>query len=356
VDGTKPRLTSLSLIFLAVVFTVALTFATLEAPRVLNRFFVNYLDYPDYNPAIEPQAIEEFMTRYYIREIGYASLAILLVLIVAGFWSGKTSLSALGSLAFFLPTFGHFAASMFFLTGIGLVRLLWAPIWTWWTDLLRLGDVAYWPYMMVVYPAARMGTDLRRPVASLAIGLGLLIFFLGTTAWTYAKFQRKGTVDFWLYRYCRHPQYLGFIMWSYGLMLLASQAPVPLGGQNPGASFPWAISSLLVIGVAWAEEAQMTRRFGQQYEQYRRRTPFLFPLPQFASWAITAPIRILLKRERPETGTEILLTLLVYGGIVVLLSLPFVLFQYPPGIGWSDWPRNVLTAPAPPPVRAPPPP
>ena len=351
-NDTDPKLTGVFLAFLALVFTIALTFATVEAPRALNSVLVKHLDYPDYNPAIEPEVIDEFMRQYQIREIGYASLAILLVLIVVGFVTGKSGLSALGSLAFFLPTFGYFAASMFFLTGIGLVRLLWVPLWSWSTTLLRLGDIVYLPYVLLVYPAALMGVQVRRSVALLTIGVGLLIFFLGTMAWIYARFRGRSIVNFWIYRYSRHPQYLGFIIWSYGLMLLASQTPIPLGGQNPGASFPWAISSLLVIGVALSEEAQMARQYGQGYEEYRRSAPFMFPLPQFISSIIKVPVRIVLKK-RPENARDILLALLLHGAIIVLLSLPFVLLKSPPGLGWSDWPRNVMSplAPPPPPQR-----
>ncbi|NIN70195.1 MAG: DUF1295 domain-containing protein, partial [Anaerolineae bacterium] len=97
-----------------------------------------------------------------------------------------------------------------------------------------------------VYPPALMGIDIRRALAYLSIALGLLIFLLGTLAWFNAKLHRKETVDFWLYRFSRHPQYLGWIIWSYGLMLLAIQAPIPLGEENPGASLPWSISSLII--------------------------------------------------------------------------------------------------------------
>jgi len=190
-----------------------------------------------------------------------------------------------------------------------------------------------------VYPFALLGVDIRRASAYLAIGLGLLIFLLGTLAWFYAKVQRKGTVDFWLYRFSRHPQYLGWIVWSYGLMLLAVQAPFPLGGENPGASLPWLMSSLVIACVALGEEIRMSKERGEEYAEYRSSAPFMLPLPKVVSTVTSAPMRFLLKKDRPENGRDLVITFLVYAAILMVLSLPFVLLNWPPHLGWSDWPR-----------------
>ncbi|MGB5932497.1 MAG: DUF1295 domain-containing protein [Anaerolineae bacterium] len=369
-SGKGSKFTILILVLLAIVFTAALMFVTLEIPRVLNSILADYFDFPDFNPAIEPELIEEFMSSHYVRPIGYACLVVLIILIIVGFVTERTGLSTLGSIAFFLPTFGYFAAYMFFLSGIGMLRALWLPIWDLSKNLLKLGDIVYLPYMIVVYPLAlvfaligvdmgsplaylltrnrlayihwgKVFVDIRVPLAYLLIGLGLLIFLLGTIAWFYAKFRRKETVDFWLYRYSRHPQYLGWLVWSYGLMLLASYTPIPLGGENPGASFPWLISSLLVICVGLREEIKMTKEHGKGYGEYRDSTPFMFPLPSFISSVISFPFRVLLKKDRPENGKEIVLAFAVYLVILVLLSVPFVVLDWPPGLGWFEWPYRM---------------
>jgi len=56
---------------------------------------------------------------------------------------------------------------------------------------------------------------------------------------------------------------------------------------------------------------------------------------------ITLPIRILFKKDRPENGKQVIVTFLVYAAILVLLSLPFVVAGWPPGLGWSDWPYSM---------------
>lgn len=296
----------------------------------MNRSIRENFDVPDIHPVIEPELVDEFMRSNHVRLIGYSCLAVVILLIVVGFTTEKKGLSSAGAIVFFLSTFGYFAGYMFFLAGLGLLRALWLPFWG---NLLKLGDITLLPYMILVYLFAIIGVDVRRTIACLAIGLGLLTFLLGTLAWFYDKFQKKGTVDFWLYRFSRHPQYLGWIVWSYGLMLLAVQAPIPFGGENPGASLPWLISSLVIVCVALGEETKMGRERGGEYAVYRASTPFMLPLPKFISEVITAPIRLLLKKDRPENGKELLVTFVVYLAILVLLSLPFLLLDIPGYVG-----------------------
>jgi len=71
-------------------------------------------------------------------------LAVILSITIAGFLLKKTRLFILGSLAICLPTIGFFALTMFFLAGVGALRLLWLPF----TDsdsLTRLGLITFLP-------------------------------------------------------------------------------------------------------------------------------------------------------------------------------------------------------------------
>ena len=322
------------LTFLSVVFTGALTFATLELPTLIGNWLANY--FPEIDPVGESERMAEFMA--YARPIGYACLGIIIILIVVGFITGKRGLSILGSFALFLPTFGYFFASMFFLAGLGILRVPFIPFWDSTINLVNLGDISYLPYMALVYPFWLVDIDVRMAIAWVAVGIGLFIFVLGTITWFYGKAQKRETIDFWVYRYSRHPQYLGFIVWSYGVMLIAALQPVVWGGENPGASLPWLITSLIIICIALAEEINMGKRDSEGYSRYKVSAPFMFPIPKFISAVITAPIRILLKKSQPETKKELMATFAVYTVILVLLSLPFVLLHWPPGLGWSVWP------------------
>jgi protein-S-isoprenylcysteine O-methyltransferase Ste14 len=307
------------LTLLAVVFTFALTFATLELPRIINMMLRPF--FPDIY--WEPESIEALMK--YARPMGYACLFVVIILIVLGFITRRRRLSSLGSFAFFLPAFGYFAASMFFLTGIGILRVLWLPFWDSSPILLKLGDVAYLPYWVLRYPFGLLSPPLAnmasRFLAYLVVGVGLLIFCLGTFTWLYGRFEGKKVFDFWIYRYSRHPQYLGFILWSYGVMLLTTLAPFPFGGYQPEPSLPWLISTLLVMCVALTEEIAMIEQADDSYSTYRKSAPFMFPLPQFLTGLFTAPNRLLLKKVYPESSREVLYTFLIYLTTLISLSL-----------------------------------
>ena len=331
----KSKLPVLSfLTILAFIFTIALTFATIEIPRLLAMLLGGII--PDVNPGMEPEMVEQFMK--IARPIGYACLAAVIALIIVGFITKRKNLSSLGVIFFFLPTFGYFAGSMFFLAGLGILRITWIPFWE--INLVNLGDIAYLPYMILVYPIALAGLDIRIPLTLAVTALGFLIFLLGTTAWFYGKVEKRETVTFWIYKYSRHPQYLGYIIWSYGVMLLASLAGITWGGRNPGASLPWLISSLIVVCIALNEEIAMSKKNADTYLKYRESAPFMFPIPKFLASLVTAPIRILLGKNQPQDRREIIGIFAVYCLILVLLSLPFVLLNFPPGHQWWRFPYN----------------
>lgn len=153
-----------------------------------------------------------------------------------------------------------------------------------------------------------------------------MIFLLGAFTWLYGKFKGFKVIDFWIYRCSRHPQYLGFLLWSYGLTLLTSLFGAPKGGYVPPPSLPWLTSALTIIGAALHEENVMIKKYGSKYLKYRGKTPFMLPLPKHFSNLITAHVRKLMKKEMPENGKEIASMILLYGATLVLLSIPLILF------------------------------
>jgi hypothetical protein len=193
--------------------------------------------------------------------------------------------------------------------------------------------------MIPTYLFHLAGFDIRMLLALAVTGLGFFIFTLGTIAWFYGRVKKRETVTFWIYKYSRHPQYLGYIIWSYGVMLQASLAGYSWGGSNPGASLPWLISTLIVICIALAEEISMSRRDRITYLKYRQSAPFMLPIPRSAVSLVTAPVRILFGRNQPENRKQIIVTFTVYCLLFILLSLPFVLLNWPPGHEWWRWPE-----------------
>jgi protein-S-isoprenylcysteine O-methyltransferase Ste14 len=333
-SGISKPPTLVLLTALAVVFTLALAFATEEIPRLLNQVLSRHI--PDIHGLWGPHVVEPFVDS--MRTVGYVLIGVVIGLIIAGFVSKKRGLSSLGSIFLFLPTFGYFAAPMFFLAGLGILRVGWLPFEGYET-ILRLGDIVYVPYMIPVYIFELAGNiDIRLVLSYLAIGAGLFLFTLGTITWFYGKHQGKERVDFGIYKYSRHPQYLGFIIWSYGVMLLGALSQVFAGRRYPPVTLPWLISTLIIISVALMEEIDMKKKDGEGYLAYRATVPFLFHLPRRISSVVTTPIRILYKKDLPETGKQVLAAFAIYLGISMLLSVPFLQIHWPPALRWIDWP------------------
>jgi protein-S-isoprenylcysteine O-methyltransferase Ste14 len=329
----------LTLLALAIVYGVGTTFFTVELERLVERTITPYIAGSSGVAAMNQEiysGIDCFIASKHVRMVGYTCLALVVFLALAGLVIHRRGLAFLGGVGFILPIYAYFLLHMSFLAGLQILTALWVPFWG---DVVRLGDVAYVPYMLLVYPFSLVGRDVRQSLAGLFITLGLLLFVLGVLAWFYARFQRKGTADFWIYRFTRHPQYLGWIVWSYGLMLrVALRRDTALRQANPGASLPWVVSALIILCIALSEEIRMRRQQGAVYERYSSRAPFLLPLPRLLSRAISAPFRLVRRKQRPETGWDLVWTFAIYLLLICLLSAPFVILGWPPVGGWATWP------------------
>jgi protein-S-isoprenylcysteine O-methyltransferase Ste14 len=337
---------SIPLTLLAIVFAIALTYASVELPAIINSFLHGIIDFPGYDSSHEiyRNQTASFMDSYYIRFIGYSCLATIIILIVAGFITKKSGFVTAGAIAIFLPVFGHFSFNMFFLAGLGAMRIVWMPILDISYDILRLGDIAYLPYMITVYLPALIGINITTIIPYIMMGSGILIFILGTQAWMIARFNKEGVATSWIYRFSRHPQYLGWIIWSYGLLIYlirnSSLIHFKLTYEMP-SSLPWLITSLIIICVALVEETKMQKNYPVEYQDYKKQVPFLFPIPDLFSKIITLPAKLLIRKEQPENGKEVAVIFMVYLGLLILLSILFNAIDFLPRSGIYGFPENV---------------
>lgn len=323
----KPRTQHTAPLFLlAAVFTIGLTFATVELPYVIDRLLQGTL----VTPAIDSHAdeisrlkTELFIAHFNLRLIGYVCFALIVILVVAGFATRKTSLATIGAVGFMLPVFAQFAGVMFFLAGLGLLNAVWLPILDISFELQRLGLIIRAPYDLLIWLFRQVGLNAYWPLVYFCLGAGLLFFFLGTLAWLSARARKMGVADFWVYRISRHPQYLGWIIWSYGVYLLLLRGLYPKRSWGIDASLPWLLSTLVIIGVAMMEELNMRRRHGQAYESYRRSAPFLFPLPGFVEDLFALPFQALFKKRRPDRKSEVAAVLSLYAVVLIGASAFF---------------------------------
>jgi len=223
-----------------------------------------------------------------------------------------------------LPVFAQFAGVMFFLAGLGLLNVVWLPVLDVSFALSGLGEVIRAPYEVLRWLLGFFGVDGYWPLVYLFIASGLLIFFFGTLAWLQARSRKEGVAVSWVYRISRHPQYLGWIVWSYGVYLLLLQFPYPKRSWGISGSLPWLLSTMVIIGVAMMEEMSMRRRHGETDGSYRRSAPFLFPVPGFVERLFALPFRILFGTWRPERTREVLAVLGLY--TVVLIGASFLFY------------------------------
>jgi len=299
-------------IALSGIFSLALFYSSLEIPRILDRLLHKHFPDVFFYPEVRERIIES------LRPYGYSALLITIILIITGFITKRGYLSSLGSFILYLPTFGYFASAMFLLAGIGVLRSLWLPLLEFAPTALKLGHIVLFPFLILRFFLRNL--YWVQSLALFLIGLGIFIFSLGVITWLYGKFKGVEIIDFWIYRYSRHPQYLGFLVWSYGLLLLTAFKPYVRGAFTVPPTLPWLVSSAIIIGIALHEEKELREVYGKRYIEYCKRTPFLVPLPTLLSTAISFPLRYLVKGY-PKSNKDIFLVIITYMGICMLLSL-----------------------------------
>ena len=315
-----------SVLALTVVFTVGLTFATVELPHLVDGFLQGAIRTPggdSHADVVARLKTELFMAHYHIRTVGYLAFFVLLGLIVLGFSTERTGLATLGAVGVMLPVFAQFAGVMFFLAGLGLLNVVWLPILDVSHQMQSWGRVIDAPNDFLQWLLGLVGVHSVWPTAVLFTGGGILIFLLGVHAWLQARARGKVVADSWVYRLSRHPQYLGWILWTYGAYLLLQRMQYPRRSWGIGASLPWLISTMVIVGVAMAEEVGMGKRHGEEYEAYRRRAPLLVPLPRIVVRILAAPCRLFFGKARPERRREVVAVVGLYTALLMSISVTF---------------------------------
>jgi len=106
------------------------------------------------------------------------------------------------------------------------------------------------------------------PLSNLLMALGILLVILG---WKRIHGAQDELVSTGLYAYVRHPQYLGFLLMTLGMLVQWTTIP---------ALLMWPLLVVLYLRLARQEEKEMEAKFGVRYREYKGRVPMLFPLPR----------------------------------------------------------------------------
>jgi len=109
---------------------------------------------------------------------------------------------------------------------------------------------------------------LIHPISNIMIYAGILLVVLG---WREIHSARQELATTGLYAYVRHPQYLGFLTLTFGMMVQWATIPTLL---------MWPIMFALYYRLAKQEEKEMEAKFGEKYREYKSKVSMFLPLPK----------------------------------------------------------------------------
>jgi protein-S-isoprenylcysteine O-methyltransferase Ste14 len=241
-----------------------------------------------------------------------------------GFITRRSGLALAGAFTIFLPVFGNFALSMFFLAGLGMLRVGWLPFWDISFQVLDMGNVVFIPYWVIEWILRQFDIWAQAEIGWVFMGIGAFLFTWGVLVWMQVRFQRKGVASSLIYKISRHPQYLGWIIWSYGLIIYSPLVNQMKKSWGMASSLPWLLMTMIIVGICMLEEMKMRERYGKDYNEYQKQTPFLFPLPWWLKKMISFPMWLLIRKPWPESKREIALVISTYTFILIALSLFWV--------------------------------
>jgi protein-S-isoprenylcysteine O-methyltransferase Ste14 len=129
--------------------------------------------------------------------------------------------------------------------------------------------------------------------------IGIVVLAAGAVQLLLNRRRGIGLIETGAYSIVRHPQFTGIIILTMGLTVMV----LTLGGNSVELTGLWLLQILGYIGIARYEEVHLLKRFGESFQQYRQKVPFIFP--------IKCPSRI------PETVLTVVIAFLI--GLILLL-------------------------------------
>lgn len=106
------------------------------------------------------------------------------------------------------------------------------------------------------------------PLSNFIILAGALLIVYG---WVVIHNAKKELVTSGVYSFVRHPQYLGFLLTTIGMLVQWATIPTLV---------MWPVLAILYYRLAKREEREMQEKFGEQYLNYKKKVPMFFPHPR----------------------------------------------------------------------------
>lgn len=109
--------------------------------------------------------------------------------------------------------------------------------------------------------------------------IGFAVFL---TAFSQYLLEKGDVITSGIYSFVRHPQYLGITVITLGLTVMCRQHRDHTVSDE-ALRFAWLIQTVGYILLALYEEHALLKEHTEEYQQYKRRVPFLFPIPCLSS-------------------------------------------------------------------------
>ena len=179
---------------------------------------------------------------------------------------------------------------MFFPLGTFLF-ILWAPF--------SISSKTEWVVTSHAFPYEGLTVALRY-IGIFLIVVGIAMFL--SAYMHYLARRRKGLLTTGWYSIVRHPQYLGIILATLGIILFrqpTSSWPLPLPGTfvywRPMEIIAWITLVFTYLLLANSEEKHLQKKYEADFLSYKRRVPFILPLfpPN-----ISKPLHLGIPRQR----------------------------------------------------------
>jgi protein-S-isoprenylcysteine O-methyltransferase Ste14 len=134
---------------------------------------------------------------------------------------------------------------------------IWGGLWV--PDRDPLGAISIWT------------------IQGILLFAGLILFILALFEMTRKFSDGVSLVTSGPYLWVRHPQHLGIILFLLPLALFNISYSASWSGIRPGDILSWSLVAFMLIVVADFEERGLVTKFGTEYIEYSKRTPFLLP-------------------------------------------------------------------------------
>jgi len=221
-------------------------------------------------------------------------------------------LTKISSLYGFLPIILGILAPMFF-----TMIYLWYFSWI----LFGTGDLSSWALYYYIIPNDKIQAWIVSEIIIFCIGGS--IFLTGLIAMIKGKKRGDKLIKIGIYKYIRHPQNLGIIIFTLPFMLFIPGFKDL--GIRMGDILSWSCFAFLQILSSFLEEISLIKRYSTEFLEYYKNTGFF--LPKLREKNFNIPQSINYKKKSFFSLTFFIVYVNIFRFLLQIFSANFILFR-----------------------------